>query len=452
MDMQEKNDEVDLDFSSREVPEHARMSKGALTMAWWALCSAMFWIVVSATLAINFGTKNALLGLGLSVVVYAVINQIFTRYAISTGLSVALFSRVLFGNFGAALATLIFFVTAIYYALFEGSVISVAIHTYYSAISLKTSYLIVVSYSVLLVFGSVQHWLDKLNGVLLPFYLLGLAAAVVMTVSQFGYSHAWLELGPKGGASAYGWWDCFTYFMGVWILMMYTWDYARFGKKKDARYHARINFGWPFYIFTFLVNGAIGIFLAGTLSADGAISEVSVVLDLLKLMGFGGLLFVWVSQTRINTANFYLAAANMHVFFRSVMNLNLPKFFWAIIVGVIVYFLMLQDVFSFILQALAYQGIFVVGWVAIALTHILSSRYSDMFGEEIEYRSDRVVAFNPCGLIAWFVSAASGIVLLEIGGVAGSFSALVAAISAALIYKVLLSYASAHWFVRKAAC
>lgn len=450
MEIRRKTDELDPSYSSSAVPANARMSKGALTMAWWAICSAMFWLVVSATLAINFGTTNALIGLGLSVLVYGLINRVIVRYAISTGLSVALFSRILFGRFGAALATLIFFATAIYYALFEGSVISVAIHAYFPDVSLHAAYLIVVGYSVLLVFGSVQSWLDKLNGILLPFYLIGLAAAVTMALTTSGAHDAWLQMGPAAGAPAYGWWNCFTAFMGVWILMMYTWDYARFGKKEDTSYHANLNFGWPFYIFTFLINGIAGIFLAGTLATQGGVSEVSVVLALLKLMGIWGLLFVWVSQTRINTANFYLAATNMHAFFQSVFRLDLPKFFWAIVVGAIVYFLMLTNVFSFILQALAYQGIFVVAWVAIAVTHVVSPHYRDMFGTDIEYRNERMVAFNPCGLIAWFVSAAIGIALLETGGTAATFSAPAAAVSAALVYRVALQFASRGWFVRDA--
>ena len=69
---------------------------------------------------------------------------------------------------------------------------------------------------------------------------------------------------------------------------------------------------------------------------------------------------------------------------------------------------MLADVFTYLLQALAYQGIFVVAWVAIALTHILSSRYNRLFGGVLEYRSDRIPAFNPCGLGAWFLAAALG--------------------------------------------
>jgi purine-cytosine permease-like protein len=426
-------DSADLDFSSVAVPAHGRMPKGALTMAWWAVCSAMFYIVVAATLALNFGAKNAMIGMALSVVAYGLINATLSRYAIRTGLSVALFSRVLFGNVGAAIATLIFFATAIYYAVFEGSVIAVAIDHVFPGVTYEIAALVVVLYSVPLIFGSIQHWLDKLNGVLLPFYVLGLIAAIGLTIHTYGYSNAWLEMGPAGGAPAGGWWSCFVYFMGVWILMMYTFDYARFGRPEDADYHARFNFGMPFYLVTFFLNGVAGIFLASSIPTEGALSEVSVVLALLQLMGIWGLVFVWVTQTRINTANFYLAAVNMESFFQLVAGLNLSRIVWAVVVGVIVYALMLADVFSYILQALAYQGIFVVAWVAIALGHILMARDD----QPAEHRSDRVPAFNPSGLIAWFAAAAVGIVLLEAGAATAELSAPATAIVAGLTYPAL---------------
>ncbi|WP_028299709.1 purine-cytosine permease family protein [Oceanospirillum beijerinckii] len=431
------------------VPDEQRMSKGSLSMAWWAICSAMFWLVVSATLAMNFGTMNTLIGLGLSTVTYGIINAIITRYAIKTGLSVALFSRIMFGKVGASLAVLIFFATAIYYSVFEGSVIAVAIQAYFPSLSLEMAYLIVVLYSVPLVFGGVQLWMDKFNGVLLPFYILGLVAAVVLSINEYGYSDAWLSMGPEGGEVENGWWNCFTYFMGVWILMMYTWDYARFGKADDADYHAKINFGMPFYLFTFMVNGVAGIFLAATIPTEGGLSEVSVVLAILKLMGIWGLLFVWVSQTRINTANFYLAADNMQAFFEHFGLKQVPRFIWAIVVGAVVYLLMLLDVFSFILQALAYQGIFVVAWVAIALAHIFSPKYDQLFNGEVNCDIDQVVSFNPRGLIAWFGGAGLGIVLLNYAGATlALFSAPLTFIFSFLVYLMLLNSAKQHWFVR----
>ncbi|MNX91354.1 hypothetical protein D3C86_1234290 [compost metagenome] len=424
------------------------MGKGSLTMAWWAICSAMFWLVVAATLAMSFGTLNAIIGLVLSGVTFAAINGAIARYAIKTGLSVALFSRVLFGRTGAALATLIFFATAIYYSVFEGSVIAIALHTYFSSLTLNQAFLLVVLYSVPLVFGSVQNWLDKFNGLLLPFYLIGLVAAVVMAIGEFGYSSAWLKMGPPSGPVSNGWWDCFSYFMGVWILMLYTWDYARFGREEDAGFHAKFNFGFPFYIFTFLINGLVGIFLAATIPTPGGLSEVSVVLAIIQLMGIWGLLFVWVSQTRINTANFFMAASNMQAFFGRFGLARVPYMFWAVVVGVVVYLLMRLNVFTFILQALSYQSIFVVAWVAIALAHIFSPRYEQMFGGKLAYELDRVNSFNPCGLLAWFFAACVGILMLYVqGGALTTYSAPVTFVCAFSSYWLLLGNAKRSWFV-----
>lgn len=64
--------EQELDFTRRPVPASGRMPPFALTMAWWSVCSAMFWIVIAATLASIFGTRDALIGLALTIVTYAV--------------------------------------------------------------------------------------------------------------------------------------------------------------------------------------------------------------------------------------------------------------------------------------------------------------------------------------------------------------------------------------------
>ena len=403
------------------VPSQARMGRLSLTMAWWAVCSAMFYIVVGASLALSFGARNALIGMLLSVISYGLVNSVLSRFAIRSGLSVALFSRLLFGSTGACLATLIFFSTAIYYAVFEGSVIAVALNHLYPQLAYPVAALVVVLYSVPLILGSVQHWLDKFNGVLLPVYLGGLLVAVGLSISRYGYQPQWLDFGPET-PSAFGWWDCFVAYMGVWILMLFTFDYARFGKTEDAGYHGRWNFGMPFYAVTFLLNGAAGIYLVSSIPHEGALNEVSVVLAILQLMGLWGLLFVWATQTRINTANYYLATLNMQAFFVR-FGLRGSYLMWALVVGVIVYVLMLADVFGYLLKALAYQGIFVVAWVGVALAQILYGR-SDIAA------LDRVPAFNPAGLTAWFGASALGLALMFAGGSVSSFSAPLTAIVA----------------------
>ena len=430
-------DDTVSDVSTEIVSEHDRASKGSLTMAWWGVCSAMFYIVVGIAMAKAYGTVNAIIGLAVTVVAYGIVNGIISRYAISTGLSVGLFSRVLFGAKGAALATLIFFVTAIYYAVFEGSVIAVTLNHMYPGISYTIAALIVVLYSVPLIFGSVQHWLDKFNGVLLPFYILGLVGAVVLATSQYGYTDAWLRMGPEN-PSPTGWWNVCVYYMGVWILMMFTFDYARFGKKEDSKYHALFNFGIPFYMLAFFLSGLAGIYLVNTIPHEGDVSEVSIAFGLIELMGIFGLLFVWITQTRINTANYFLATTNMQAFFKDVFKLNLNKMVWAVVVGIIVYLLMLINVFAYLLQALAYQGVFVVAWVAIALTHILHPRRKQIFGEVPQIRSAKLPAFDASGLTAWLVASAVGIVLMNLGGSWTNWYATITFFTAAILYALLM--------------
>jgi hypothetical protein len=427
----------DPDFSTSVVPQHARMSKGSLTMAWWSLCSAMIWLLVSATLAMNYGTANAVTGLVLSVFTYGIINSVISRYAIRTGLSVGLFSRKVYGKVGEILATGIFFSIAIYYCVFEGSVIAVAIQHYFTQLELWHAYLIVVLYSVPLVFGGVSQWLDKLNGALLPFYYIGLFSAVALTVSQYGYTDQWLNMGPENAQLNSDWWQCYSYFMGLWVMMMFTWDYARFGKIKDIKYLSNINFGIPFYLFTYLLNGVIGIFLVATIPTEESLSEISIVFALLKLMGLSGLLFIWVSQTRINTANFQLATVNLQAFIYRVFKLKLSKIVVAILVGAVVFSLMLTDVFSFILLALAYQSIFVVSWVVIALTYIFINKNKETYDEETIQASLQQPNVKYAGIFAWGISSVTGVLMLNSSSEVSQYASLATIIIAVTTYSLL---------------
>ncbi|MBT5798133.1 MAG: allantoin permease, partial [Porticoccaceae bacterium] len=433
--------------STALVPSTARMPAGALSMAWWAVATAMFWLVVSASLAMSFGTLNALAGMSIAVVVYTITGGIISRYAIKTGLSVALFSRILFGYHGALLATLVFFTGAIYYSVFEASVIAVAIQDYFPSLSLSQAYLIVIAYSVPLVFGSVQHWLGKLNGILLPFYIIGLIAAVALSIYQYGYSNAWLELGPENALTGYGTWNCFTYFLGVCLTLMFAWDYARFGREEDSDFHTKFNFGSPFFLFAILVNGVAGIFLVATIPTEGELSEISVVLGLLKLMGFSGLIFIWVSQTRINTANFFMAIVNLESLFQRMPSIHVPKIVTATLVGITVYVVMLADVFSFLYQALSYLAIMVVAWVSIAITHILSPKYESLMGQELEIREGYVPALNLSGLLAWFLAAFVGLLFFNAGGLWVASSSPATAIVASVVYLLMLKRAKRSWYV-----
>ncbi|GAA4555598.1 allantoin permease [Pseudonocardia xishanensis] len=392
-------------------------------MAWYAFASAMFWLIVGATVALAVGTRDTLIGLALSVVAYSVFGRLLSRHAARTGISSALFSRALFGYLGAAVAPLIVGATALYYAVFEGSVVAEVFHQYTGWGNIQIWYLIVAAYSIPIVIGGVRTWLDKLNGFLLPFYYVGLIVAVVWAIAVNGYSNDWLTAGPvdpQVNLHAPGWVFAFSVYMGVWIMQPFTWDYARLAKTADATFHKWLTFGPLFYTLTLAVNAIVGIFLAHSLTAGTTLTELSAVQAIVGLTGIFGVALVWVSQTRINTANYYLASINAESFFARVFRIRLPRRIWVVLVGIAVFALMLTNAISYLLKALQWQGVVVVAWVAIALVYLAFARRDRRRSEDFEFRPGRVPAFNMVGLGAWLTASVIGIVMVEFGGAFGA--------------------------------
>lgn len=431
------------DALAREGDESDQMSRGSLAMAWYGVASAFFFVYIGAAMAMAYGVADALIGIALTIVVYGLINGVLSKYALNNRTTVAAFSRTILGNAGSAIAMIIFALIAIYYAVFEGSLVAYAFMAAFGGEMWLWSLVVVVATTPLIV-GGVRRFLDKINGILLPIYVVGLIAAVIWAVVQYGFAggaEAPSSVDLPLAAGGPGWLATFSGYMGVWILMMYTMDYASLGKRKDARVHQAWTFGMPFYVVAFGFSAVVGIILSVTIPGVEA-SETGIVGGVVSMMGGLGLIVVIATQTRINTANYYLGAANLRAFGEKVFRLSLPNVVWVLISSAIIYLLMLLPVVEYILIALAWQGVLVTAWVAIALTHVLLDR-----GQHQEHSAigdEHYRAFNGNGLIAWVLSTLIGLGMLQLGnldpalaGVGSTWGPILTAVSAALVYGVL---------------
>lgn len=437
-DLTGTNDTVEAtDALAREGNDEDQMKRGPLTMAFYGVISAMFFVYIGAAMAVAYGTVNAAIGIGLTIITYGAINALLSKYAINNRTTVALFSRTILGKSGASIAALIFALVAIYYAVFEGSIVAYAFQTAFGGETWMW-YLIVVVYSTPLIMGGARRFLDKINGLLMPLYWGGFIAAIIWAVAQHGYNDAWLtHAGTEvpfamGGP---GWLATYAGYMGVWIMMMFTMDFAALGKRQDTKYHQRVTFGPLFYVLAYGVNGFFGVFLTFIIPGMEA-SETGIAAGLVQLMGLFGLLVVFASQTRINTANYYLGAANLRIFGEKVFKVSLPNVVWVLISSVIIYLLMLLPIVQYILLALAWQGVLVTAWVAIAVTHILLNRGRNQ--EHAAIGDAHYKRFNTAGMIAWFVPTVIGILMIQfLGGVGATWGPIVTAVLASVLYAVL---------------
>lgn len=432
------------DALAREGNDDDQMSRGSLSLAWYGVASAFFFVYIGAAMASAYGTMNAIIGIVLTIIVYGAINAVLSRYAMTNRTTVAQFSRTILGTAGSSIATIIFALVAIYYAVFEGSIVAYALMAAFGGEMWVWS-LVVVAYSTPLIIGGARRFIDKLNGWLMPIYFFGLIAAVVWAGVVYGFGDAWLTHAPEvelpfvmGGP---GWLATFAGYMGVWIMMMFTMDFAALGKRKDIKFHQRFTFGPLFYVLAFGFSAFIGIFLTFTIP-NLEVSETGLAGGLVSLMGVFGLIVIIASQTRINTANYYLGAANLRAFGERVLRIKMSNVAWVITSSVIIYLLMLLPIVQYLLLALAWQGVLVTAWVAIALVHVLLDRGRNPEHASIDDKKYR--AFNANGLIAWAIGTAIGLLMLQLGTFAPDYAALgstwgpiLTAVSSAGIYAFL---------------
>ncbi|WP_336660179.1 purine-cytosine permease family protein [Leucobacter sp. USHLN153] len=439
------NDDVEAtDALAREGNDDDQMKKGPLALAWYGVASAFFFVYIGAAMASAYGTVQALIGLVLVIIVYGLINAVLSKYAIENRTTVAQFSRTILGKTGSSIATIIFALIAIYYAVFEGSIVVYAFMAAFGGPFWLWS-LVVVVYSTPLIIGGVRRFLDKLNGWLMPLYFFGLVAAVIWAGVVYGFSDAWFTHAPPAPVTVAlggpGWLATFSGYMGIWIMMMFTMDYAALGRRKDVKFHQRYTFGSLFYVLAYGFAAFVGIFLTFTIPGL-EVSETGLAGGIVGLMGVLGLIVIIASQTRINTANYYLGAANLRAFGERVLHLRMPNIVWVLISSVIIYLLMLLPIVEYLLLALAWQGVLVTAWVGIALTHILLDKGEHQEHSAIDDRHYR--AFNTNGLIAWVVATVVGLVMLQLGsidpslaGIGSTWGPILTAVLSSVIYAIL---------------
>ncbi|WP_066906525.1 hypothetical protein [Millisia brevis] len=135
---------------------------------------------------------------------------------------------------------------------------------------------------------------------------------------------------------------------------------------------------------------------------------------------------IFISQTRINSANYFLASDNLRLL-GWMVGVRAPRSLWVIVVAALAYVLMLTDVLSYLLQALAWQGVLVTGWVAIAIVHIVVA------GRTAGERATGTA----WAVAAWCISSMAGIALLVLGsGVGAQVAPVVTVVSAAGVYGI----------------
>lgn len=425
------------DYANHVVPLTMRLGRWKLTMTFWSVISAMVWLFYGALAASLFGTMNAIIAMFAAVAFFGFANYFFTKWATRTGLNATLLSRQVFGVYGSIFIAALLAANMIYYTVFESSTLAVAFHHYTPNWNIAIWYAIICLGMLPLMLGSAQTFMARLNGFLLPFFYFGLLVTVVIVAIRFPIGDAWMSfegIVPLEARAYPGWVLGFMLYLGLCLNSAMSVDLGRFGKLEDEKFHSQVTFGWIFSLLLFVVNGVAGIFLVQSVIPDEPAAETGVVTAILLSTGLFGLIFIVISQTRVNTLNYYEASANTSRVITGLFGIRVSRRFLVMGITVVVFLLMLTNVFSYIERMLGWQASFMVGWVGILITHyFLSGGWKNT-----EFRVQRVSKLT-IGTAAWVISAAVGIFLSEWSAAPEKLSAiapLVALLVSAALYAI----------------
>ncbi|WP_255949493.1 purine-cytosine permease family protein [Streptomyces odontomachi] len=437
-------------YAIDRVPENKRWPIPAISLVLLGNATAMFFFSFGAQQTFLVGWPKMLIPIGYFFFGAILIGALTMRMASREGLSQSLISRGLgFGSRGAALTSFIYAVNFIYYFLFEGTIVSHAVAYYFkipigslagigifALIGLIT---IAFVWRGMYAMSALQTWGFPIFVGLLIWALFKLGSGP----GAVGVG-GWEATGTSGGAAL---WTAMSFANGQMIFqgLMAT-DYGRFASRK-IRYRGTASIMLlelvPMFIVIFL-GATLGASLIGSIGAEKAQDPGFV---FVHLMGIVGVIFVIVTQIRINVMNLYGGSITLSSGFDVAAHFRPGRPWWMFAVwlfGVIFY---ATNVINHLGTFLAITGVLTNTWVLILLADYFVCRRLLKLGrsEDIEYREHEVRDWNPCGLTSLGLAVVVG-ALGILGVYPEAYASFVAMILGPLIHITLTAATKGRYY------
>ncbi len=404
-------------FATERVPAKLRWPIPAISLVLLGNATAMFFFSFGAQQAFLVGWPWLLIPIGYFFVGAVLVGMLTMRVASREGLSQNLLSRGLgFGSRGAAVTSFIYAVNYIYYFLFEGTIVSHAIAIYFNVPinSLRgIAIFALVGLGTLALVWRGMHAMSFLQSWGFPIFLVLLVWGLIQLAANHdpvGVS-GWEATGPLTVAAMM---NALSFANGQMIFqgLMAT-DYGRFaGKQIRYRGTASIMLLELVPMFTVIFLGCfIGSTLLNELTGPNAKSNAQ---DpgfmFVHVMGLAGVLFVLITQIRINVMNLYSGSIALASGFEVAAHFKPGRPWFMFLVwffGVVFY---ATNVINHLGTFLAIAGVLTNTWVLVILADYFVCRRMLKLGrtEDIEFHEVEVRKWNPCGLLALGIAVAVG--------------------------------------------
>ncbi|WP_223204787.1 purine-cytosine permease family protein [Gordonia jinghuaiqii] len=385
------------DYAQDRVPlEYRTWSTVSLFGVMFGITTAMFFLSWGGTLVYTFGTKNLVIGMTIASLVIGGLAFFWCRRASETGLSADLLSRSSgFGYLGSAVTSLIYTLTFLMFFAFEGAIMANAIHAQWPSIPKWSIYLVSgLIFIPLTWFG--MRVMNILMWVTLPIYAAFLGFTIYKATQTDSTVDFWSYGGDGSfnGAAGPALIQVLAAALAVVSQVTISADLGRFIPPKRKNSGAFL-IGFLAQALTF---GGCTI-LGGWLTLRFGQSDPGLYLTM--IMGVWGVLFVIITQIRINVTNIYSGSIVYSTLFQRLFHFSPGRHWWVVLTTVLGTALMFGDIYSRLNQVLTFEAVFIIAWVMAVVGHMVFVRkVLKLTDDSSPYEKHELPAFNPVGLTA----------------------------------------------------
>lgn len=409
---------------------------------------------IGASIVLSNGTPSALLGILLAAVTIFVTGVPISYYSAKYGIDMDLLTRGAgFGYFGSTLTSLIYAsFTFIFFAL-EGSIMAQAFLLGLN-IPLPIGYLITAFMVIPIVIYGMKA-LTKLQAWTQPFWLLIFSAPLIALAVQQpeAYSRFLSFAGPDGGSgvSLLGVGLASGVALSLIAQIGEQVDYLRFmppiTPASRFRWWAAVLSAGPGWVILGAVKQISGGLLAvWILDAVGNAAAVEPIQQFTAGLGLVlpvwlvipvAVLFVVVSQVKINVTNAYAGSLAWSNFFSRVLHAHPGRVVWIFLNVGVALLLMELGVFGFLGAVLGFYSNVAIAWIgAVVADLVINKPILKLSPSYIEFKRAHLRSVNPVGFGAMMIAS-----VVSIAAFFGAFGPLLAAYSPylALVIAFVLS-------------
>ncbi|OLT54592.1 hypothetical protein BJF89_16345 [Corynebacterium sp. CNJ-954] len=396
--------------------------------------TAMIYLSWGAIMVQNFGTENLVVSMVIATVIMGGLSTFFAFRASKTGLGAELLSRRSLGFLGSVPSAVIYGLSLIMFFAFEGGIVVNSITA--SNDNVPRSLCIVVAAIIcipLVLYG--MKIMNIVMWVTLPIYGVFMVITIwhaMDTPPVDFWNYRPDSIDDSAGPPVL---QIVAAAIGYTVNISLCADSGRFIKPQVAKRGSLIVGGFA-QLITFMGITLLGAWLGLRFS------EADPGIYLPAVMGLWGVLFVVVTQLRINVVNLYGASIALANAFSRILPWRMGRVTWTIIsiaLGAIaIYF----DLYGRVQAVMTFAGVFLLAWIMTVFSeHVWTVwvfRFQSHMFAPISRSEAR--AFNPVGISSLAVSLLLGAPLAF--GAAGAYGMTIAPFVAGILPLVIVPVAA----------